>query len=364
MFAPTSSVKSAPPDSISSLLPHSSQTLPQRLDHETTSSRTMLASSTPKLPTPNADSGVRSAPGPPDLRQSASPAPQHQIHVPPQVGPPSAIDDSAMDVSDTSMNKAVPDFYYECHMRDLVALVSRFLQEIVALNDKIPVSSENLTRFHSRTPPDISIRDYLQRIIRFCSIDRAILMVVIYFIDVLSHSYQQFQVNTLTVHRYIITSVTVACKGLCDSFCTNAHYAKVGGISTVELNMLEVEFLSKVQYKIVPPPGRLDSYFRHIMERNSEGIDFTAKGPLLTGPWAGLIPPGLALPADRAWTPDSGQESLECAPGGDCSLKEKRRNGFRAAMRGMSKFLNNPKKRRDVDDDGRPIVDIPKRSKA
>lgn len=266
---------------------------------------------------------------------------------------------------DKPVGKTVPDFYYECHMRDLVALVSRFLQEIVALNDTIPVSSENLTRFHSRTPPDISIRDYLQRIIRFCSIDRAILMVVIYFIDVLSHSYQQFQVNTLTVHRYIVTSVTVACKGLCDSFCTNAHYAKVGGISTVELNMLEVEFLSKVQYKIVPPPGRLDSYFKLMMERNSEGIDFTAKGPLLTGPWAGLIPPGLALPADRAWTPESLQDTPECAEEADCSAsKEKRRTGFRAAMRGMSKFLNNPKKRRDVDDDGRPIVDIPKRSKA
>lgn len=271
----------------------------------------------------------------------------------------------AMDVDDPQKeSRVIPSFYYECHLRDLVTLVSRFLQEIVSLNDKIPVSQDNLTRFHSRTPPDISIRDYLQRIIRFCSIDRAILMVVIYFIDVLSHSYHQFQVNTLTVHRFIITSVTVACKGLCDAFCTNAHYAKVGGISTVELNMLEVEFLSKVQYKIVPPAGRLDRYFKLILERHAEGIDFVAKGPLLTGPWAGLIPPGLALPADRTWTPDS-MQSVDCTDDGEePAAKERRRTGFKAAMRGMSKFLNNPKKRRDTDDDGRPIVDISKRSKA
>jgi Cyclin len=91
---------------------------------------------------------------------------------------------------------------------------------------------------------------------------------MVFYIDLLSRSYPAFTLSSLTVHRFLITAITVASKGLCDAFCTNTHYAKVGGISVVELNMLELEFLKKVGWKIVPEPSMLDAYYKSMISQD------------------------------------------------------------------------------------------------
>lgn len=164
---------------------------------------------------------------------------------------------------------AVPTDFFQCSMPNLVGLVSSMLQQLVDINDRFELNPEKLTRFHSRTPPAISIRDYLVRIVRFCSVEKSILITLIYFIDLLAKSYQSFSVTTLTVHRFLITAVTVASKGLCDTFCTNTHYARVGGLSPMELNLLEVEFLTRVDYNIVPTHQLLTDYYTSMVSREN-----------------------------------------------------------------------------------------------
>jgi hypothetical protein len=60
-----------------------------------------------------------------------------------------------------------------------------------------------------------------------------------------------FTLSSLTCHRFIITSIVVSSKGLCDTFCTNSLYAKVGGISVTELNLLEREFLQAIDWRLM-----------------------------------------------------------------------------------------------------------------
>lgn len=60
-----------------------------------------------------------------------------------------------------------------------------------------------------------------------------------------------FIFTSLTCHRFLIAAITASSKGLCDAFCTNQLYAKVGGISVTELNSLEREFLSAVDWRLV-----------------------------------------------------------------------------------------------------------------
>ena len=79
--------------------------------------------------------------------------------------------------------------------------------------------------------------------------------------------YQDFTINTLTVHRFLITAATVAAKGLSDSFWNNATYARVGGVRVAELKLLELEFLHRVDWKIVPNPEVLVAYYRGLVER-------------------------------------------------------------------------------------------------
>lgn len=170
----------------------------------------------------------------------------------------------------TSSHVLLPQSFFDCPIEHLIILVSSMLEELVSVNDALPFDPAQLTRFHSRSPPGISIKDYLIRIVRFCSLEKSILLTVIYYIDFLCRTFQTFNINSLTVHRFLITTCMVGSKGLCDSFRTNGHYARVGGISKAELNLLEVEFLVRVDYRIVPRVEVLSRYYeRMVMRMNS-----------------------------------------------------------------------------------------------
>jgi hypothetical protein len=91
---------------------------------------------------------------------------------------------------------------------------------------------------------------------------------MVYYIDRLCSLYPAFTITTLTVHRFLITAATVAAKGLSDSFWNNATYARVGGIKIAELGLLELDFLYRVDWKIVPNPEVLVDYYRGLVERS------------------------------------------------------------------------------------------------
>jgi hypothetical protein len=119
-----------------------------------------------------------------------------------------------------------------------------------------------------RASPAISVTEYLLRIVRYSSLEKPTLLAAVFYIDLLSSCYPAFTLSSLTVHRFLITGVTVASKGLCDAFCTNTHYAKVGGIGVAELNMLELEFLKKVDWQIVPEPSVLEAYYKSMISQD------------------------------------------------------------------------------------------------
>ena len=168
--------------------------------------------------------------------------------------------------------KYMPAKYETCDVKDLVLLISNMLMELVRFNDEIPLKDGGLTRFHSRAPPGISVMDYLQRLTTHATLSPPILLSMVYYIDRLCTLYPAFTISSLTVHRFLITSATVASKGLSDSFWTNNTYARVGGVSLKELALLELEFLWRVEWRIVPKPEVLEDYYRSLVER-SDGFE-------------------------------------------------------------------------------------------
>ena len=139
--------------------------------------------------------------------------------------------------------RRLPTDYSQCPPRDLVALISSMLLELIRFNDAIPLRDGHLTRFHSRAPPGISVLDYLQRLTTHATLSPPILLSMVFYIDKLCALYPAFTISSLTVHRFLITAATVASKGLSDSFWTNKTYAKVGGVSLRELALLEMELI-------------------------------------------------------------------------------------------------------------------------
>ncbi|KAI9819824.1 MAG: hypothetical protein M1832_003899 [Thelocarpon impressellum] len=164
--------------------------------------------------------------------------------------------------------KMLPSEYQLCDVKDLVRLIADMLMELVRFNDDIPLKDGRLTRFHSRAPPAISVADYLQRLTTHATLPPPILLSMVYYIDRLCALYPAFIISSLTVHRFLIVSATVAAKGLSDSFWTNNTYARVGGVSLRELALLELEFLDRMQWKIVPQPEMLVDYYKSLVERS------------------------------------------------------------------------------------------------
>ncbi|KAI6248670.1 Nuc-1 negative regulatory protein preg [Erysiphe necator] len=166
--------------------------------------------------------------------------------------------------------KALPLNYEFCPVEDLVVLISSMIQELIHTNDNLPVRTNVLTRFHSRTPPGISVLDYLRRLAKHATLTPPLLITMIYYMDRLCLKYPDFTVNSLTIHRFLITACTVACKGLCDSFWSNSIYAKVGGIKFNELGLLELDFLYRIDWRIIPNPEALVDYYQRLVARSSD----------------------------------------------------------------------------------------------
>ncbi|EON61767.1 hypothetical protein W97_00983 [Coniosporium apollinis CBS 100218] len=243
-------------------IPRSEGTLPR--SNSTTKRRAASTTTTTDPPEPE----VRQAPQTPSKNARASEPASASASAPVlQAGQPSP---QKRIRPSSSAVKVMPVKYETCDVKDLGVLISDMLIELVRINDGFPLKDGQLTRFHSRAPPGISIRDYLFRLIIHATLSPPILLSMVYYVDRLCLLYPAFTISSLTVHRFLIASATVAAKGLSDSFWTNNTYARVGGVSTRELALLELEFLTRVDWKIVPKPEVLVDYYVSLVGR-SEG---------------------------------------------------------------------------------------------
>ncbi|KAF8904381.1 cyclin-domain-containing protein [Gymnopilus junonius] len=165
----------------------------------------------------------------------------------------------------------VPPVFEDAPVEHLIHLIADMLDRLMAHNDRIPLSPESLTRFHSRSAPAISVLDYLKRIVRFTNVEKSCLLITLYNIDQICARMPLFTLSSLTCHRFIITSITVSSKGLCDAFCPNNLYARVGGISVSELNVLEREFLSMIDWRLMCTREILQEYYVNLVRTHSAG---------------------------------------------------------------------------------------------
>ncbi|KAI0645425.1 cyclin-domain-containing protein [Trametes meyenii] len=166
----------------------------------------------------------------------------------------------------------LPAAFEDVDVDVLVQLIADMMERLMAHNDQIPLSPESLTRFHSRTPPGISVLDYLRRIVRFTKAERSCLLITLHYIDQISARMPVFVLSSLTCHRFVIASIAVSSKCLCDTFCSNSVYAKVGGIPVGELNVLEREFLRMIDWQLTCTREVLQEYYVNLVRTYSRGL--------------------------------------------------------------------------------------------
>ncbi|GMH31020.1 hypothetical protein Nepgr_032863 [Nepenthes gracilis] len=133
-----------------------------------------------------------------------------------------------------------------------LSLLSSLLERSVHRNEMslgTAQITDVLTVFHGLRAPPVSIQQYIHRIFKYAGCSPSCFIVAYIYVD----RYLQCtdaHLTSLNVHRLLITSITIAAKFIDDAFFNNAYYAKVGGVSTLEMNRLEMKLLFSIDFRL------------------------------------------------------------------------------------------------------------------
>jgi hypothetical protein len=143
-------------------------------------------------------------------------------------------------------------------LQSLIATLGSVFEEMLEEAAKLP--NNIVTDFHAKTVPSIGIRDYMARLSKFAHCSSECFIFALIYIDRFTEKHPNFVINAFNVHRLFITSLVVATKFFDDRYYNNEYYAKVGGVSNAEINMLEIKFLHSLNYKLHVSPKTFYEY--------------------------------------------------------------------------------------------------------
>jgi len=146
----------------------------------------------------------------------------------------------------------------------IVPVLACVLNQLCMRNDKLPMNQKNVSKFHALRPPAITIKDYLSRIAKYAACSGECFVLALVYIDRIIQTNPTFVVNSLNIHRLLITSVMLAAKFFDDQYFNNAYYAKVGGVPCNEMNSLEVEFLFMTNFTLFVATDTYKQYYTEL----------------------------------------------------------------------------------------------------
>merc|ERR1712070_451826 len=156
-------------------------------------------------------------------------------------------------MADQVMSAGSPD--------NIVGVISKLLTDLVARNDQLPLAPTQVTPFHSSKPPTISVKSYLEdRILKYAGCSEETFILALIYMDQVVQFNPDFVISSLNVHRLLITSIMLASKFFDDVYYNNAYYARVGGISNIEVNSLEMEMLRMISFTLFVQPEQYERY--------------------------------------------------------------------------------------------------------
>ncbi|CAN1232743.1 CYCU4-2 [Linum perenne] len=151
----------------------------------------------------------------------------------------------------------------------LVSCIATALEKVVQRNERASSSTSDVVSavFHGSKPPSLSIRQYLERVFKYAKCSTSCFVVAYIYLERFCGC-----LTPLNVHRLVITSVMVAAKFLDDECYNNAYYARIGGVSTEEMNRMEMKFLFSLDFRL---NVTVESYISYCskLEREERGRD-------------------------------------------------------------------------------------------
>ncbi|CAD8187629.1 unnamed protein product [Paramecium pentaurelia] len=147
---------------------------------------------------------------------------------------------------------------------NIIYAIAKVLDEIVQETDII--ESPIQTVFHTNKKPQITIYKYIERIkiYSYCSNECFILALI--YIDRVQEMNSDVVINSYCVHRFMLACILLSIKYNDDDYYKNDYYSRVGGITLQELNSLEQELLTLLDYQLFVSQNQYYYYKEKLMK--------------------------------------------------------------------------------------------------
>ncbi|KVH89216.1 cyclin-U2-2-like [Cynara cardunculus var. scolymus] len=159
----------------------------------------------------------------------------------------------------------------------VISVLASLINRTLARNERIGrkcvagMSGSKTMVFDCHETPDMTIQSYLERIFRYTRAGPSVYVVAYVYIDRFCRSHPEFRITGRNVHRLLITTIMLASKYVEDMNYRNSYFARVGGITTKEMNSLELDFLFLMNFKMHVNVSVFESYCCHLEREVSIG---------------------------------------------------------------------------------------------
>lgn len=146
--------------------------------------------------------------------------------------------------------------------QQLVEVLSRDLEAMCLRNASTPtqLSLDTYHSFFSQNKQPFDLSFYVNRLVQYANCSPAAFVVMLVYVDRVKERLPALFVTDMNCHRVVLTALVLAIKFVDDEVFSNAHYSRVGGVTTAELNDLELKFLEALNWTLAVSPDMYTLY--------------------------------------------------------------------------------------------------------
>ena len=145
---------------------------------------------------------------------------------------------------------------------DLGQNIANVLTRIVKANDCVEPPR---TIFHSKNIPGISLHNYINRLTHYSKCSPETLVIALIYVEKYITK-QNDELFSRNVHKLFFIGMVVAAKFNDDLKLANDSFAKLGGMSKLDLCILETQFLKDIDFEVYVSSSDFLNYFRNVIQ--------------------------------------------------------------------------------------------------
>ncbi len=131
-------------------------------------------------------------------------------------------------------------------IKNFAKSISIIINELIDSNSKNENENKN-DIFETKGIPDISLYEYLIRIISYSNCEENTLILSLIYIDKIA---KIKQLNKFNIYKILFTSILISLKFYEDEIFPNSYYSQIAGVSEKELIIMEYDFFILLNFNL------------------------------------------------------------------------------------------------------------------